>query len=1257
METANYEETIGRDEERDPPVSLGGSVDDDPYNWSDSDDNSGCPRQVGPIHWEDDVDMELAEAAGLGKGKQKERQVPSFCTNHALTSLQCTHGSTSKTEKIESLDSVDYLDAINSLIPSLNRFAFHAQKCEKCKELGHKAWILDSGASMHFTYKLNDFIEYEPVKDAGFVRTASSASLRIEGRGTILLSHFVEKKGSREITTSRIYPVYYIPGLSAMLLSMGVFLNDNQEVRGNCENITFASSLTRKPLLSAYPRHRLDTIFWIESQENTASFATIFAADYDVWHKRLGHPSQDVLKRAKELKSFPNDLKFPSHPPLCRGCAEGKLHSKSFPESDSRAQKPFDLVHSDLKEFPVLSYSKYKYFVSFLDDYSSHAWVILLRKKSDTLAAFKQFNAMVTNQFKAPIKELMSDFGGEYKSHEFDNLLKNLGIKIRTSVPHIHQQNGRAERFNRTLMDKAQALRLDACLPQSWWEFAVNTATHLYNRTPVRRLKWRTPYELVYGEVPDIGHLRVFGCGAYVHIPKDVRINKLSPRGELMIFLGYPDGVKGYLFMRLPNNILFKGVTAIFDEDMMPKCETATKRRFTPIGDKIPREKEVPPIPQETDDDGELFPPPRHRSPSPDKRDNAESEDDGPAQHSPPRTPPRQHKPLAERQPPPPPRKSGRERKVPSKPDNIYGNRNPVDIEREDRRRALGKEREVPVQRVPSAPAQGEQQLVPGPSAPDAGDSYRDAPLDMPEEHMARLAQEGGVDWINYLLAKAVADDLSLPNTLTPRKWTFRDILRMPKQQQLEWKKACFEELESLRKRQVFELTELPPGHKLIKNRWVFDIKTDGRKKARLVAKGFSQVEGIHYDEIFSPVVRFETVRLMFALAALNSWQISGLDVKTAFLYGKLDEEIYMEQPEGFKIKGQERKVLRLRRAIYGLKQASIAWWRELANSLKEMGFKRLYSDAGIYICRDDNGTFAIIVAYVDDILFVGPNKSFIIKQKKLFMAKWECRDLGDCKEFLRMRVTRKGDSIYIDQCSYLEKVIERFDMINAKYARTPLPEGYIPLPNQGEVDTKMRSEYQQVIGSLLYIMLGTRPDIAYAVTKLAQFAANPSQEHLTKARYIIRYLAGTAKYALVYHGASNKGLIAYTDSDYAADPIKRRSTTGFLFKLATGIVCWQSRAQKTIALSATEAEYMALSDCSRQAVWLQNIFSELGLPAKPTQICADNEGGIFIASNPVQERRTKHIDVRYHYVRDLIEQKRVELVWVVFGSGFLPGL
>ena len=210
----------------------------------------------------------------------------------------------------------------------------------------------------------------------------------------------------------------------------------------------------------------------------------------------------------------------------------------------------------------------------------------------------------------------------------------------------------------------------------------------------------------------------------------------------------------------------------------------------------------------------------------------------------------------------------------------------------------------------------------------------------------------------------------------------------MPTAQQKEWKAACHEELESLRKRNIFKLTKLPPGRKAIKNRWVFDIKSDGQKKARLVAKGFSQVEGIDYDKIFSPVVRFETVRMLFATAALENWHISALDVKTAFLYGKLDEEIYMEQPEGFKVKGQEDKVVRLNRAIYGLKQAALAWWKELDQSVKQLGFKRLYADAGIFVCRHKDGTILVMLAYVDDILFLGPDTSLLQSKKKLFMER-----------------------------------------------------------------------------------------------------------------------------------------------------------------------------------------------------------------------------------------------------------------------------
>jgi Reverse transcriptase (RNA-dependent DNA polymerase) len=211
----------------------------------------------------------------------------------------------------------------------------------------------------------------------------------------------------------------------------------------------------------------------------------------------------------------------------------------------------------------------------------------------------------------------------------------------------------------------------------------------------------------------------------------------------------------------------------------------------------------------------------------------------------------------------------------------------------------------------------------------------------------------------------------------------------MPSDAQKEWKAACCEELESLRRRKVFELVDPPKDRKIIRNRWVFDLKSDGRKKARLVAKGFSQIEGVDYDEIFLPVVRFETVWMMIALAALKKWHIQELDVKTTFLYGELDEELYMEQPEGFKVKGQEGKVMRLKRAIYGLKQAALAWWKALDKSMSQLGFTRLLSDSGIFFNKDKS---IVAIVYVDDVLFLGPNKKDLLHAKEEFMKK--CYDL-----------------------------------------------------------------------------------------------------------------------------------------------------------------------------------------------------------------------------------------------------------------------
>jgi hypothetical protein len=262
-------------------------------------------------------------------------------------------------------------------------------------------------------------------------------------------------------------------------------------------------------------------------------------------------------------------------------------------------------------------------------------------------------------------------------------------------------------------------------------------------------------------------------------------------------------------------------------------------------------------------------------------------------------------------------------------------------------------------------------------------------------------------------------------------------------------------------------------------------------------------------------------------------------------------------------------------------------------------------------------------------------------------MRTWECRNLGETKKFLKMRINHLKGVITLDQKDYLMTVLKHFNMHNVKEASTPLPLGYNPVPNKLPVNKKLCTKYQQVIGSLLYLILGTRPDIAFAVTKMAQFAANPSEEHLTKALYICKYLAGTMDYSLQY-GLKQEGLYAYADADWASDLESQRSTMGYLVLLSGTAISWNSRVQKMIALSSTEAQYMSLSDTCRQLVWMCSFLKELGMPVDAIPLCGDNQGAIFNASNPVQEKRTKHIDIRFHYISKKVSDGEVTLHFVI---------
>jgi len=826
-------------------------------------------------------------------------------------------------------------------------------------------------------------------------------------------------------------------------------------------------------------------MFWIHAHVVDQTKLTLLnpilkSEKHDLWHRRLAHPSDEVLRHfARSTKNFPKFQIPKEHKTVCKGCAKGKMTDKPHSENPKRMEKPFERVHCDLKEFAVQSYYKCKYFICFLDDATSHGWLYFLTKKSQAAEAINTFEAMAKTQYNATVKEFFLDNGGEFISTDFLNGLKSKGTKACFTAPYAHQSNGRAERFNRTIMEKFESMRHYACLPDSWWQFTCTYAIYLYNRTPVRRLDWITPCEQLKGEQPDLTHIKIMGCAAYVFLHKEQRKNKLSPRSELMTFIGFdPNTDKVMMFMRSPNNVIFRAQKALFDEELFPRCQKKNQipqsSRYSPpkeyptfdIGrgrDQSNEDFPYPPFPKEMSDKRSPVPAQSLPSPmpgpssprTPRRQDSTDDETRGGYQ-----TPPEQMQPPVAH-PPPAPRKLGRTRKPAEKPGNIY---KPGTIADKDHRRAL------PVNSHGVA------------SISERADPSNSCSNQLIESVLFSETERGvAQNLLATLLSKRVDEVIFATDhglTKDVRDWTPRDLLQLPANQQSEWKQAIKDELEVLVKRKVYELADLPPGRKAIKNRWVFDIKTDGRKKARLVAKGFSQIEGIDYDELFSPVVRFESVRTIFALAALEQWKVWSLDVKSAFLYGDLDEEIYMEQPAGFSIKGQEKKVLRLRRAIYGLKQATRAWWTRLNKSLEVLGFTKLYSDAGIFVSRHNDGTMVIMLAYVDDIQITGPNTKLVHEKRKLFMDKWECLDLGESREFLRMNIQYEAGRILLDQTAYLEKVLKCFGMSDAKAAKTPLPTGYCLLPFEGTSNAQLRSLYQSVIGSLLYLMLGTRPDI-----------------------------------------------------------------------------------------------------------------------------------------------------------------------------------
>jgi len=469
----------------------------------------------------------------------------------------------------------------------------------------------------------------------------------------------------------------------------------------------------------------------------------------------------------------------------------------------------------------------------------------------------------------------------------------------------------------------------------------------------------------------------------------------------------------------------------------------------------------------------------------------------------------------------------------------------------------------------------------------------------------------------------------------------------------VKWEGAMRDEIESLRKNKTWVLTRLPDGKKALQNKWVYRVKDepDGSKryKARLVVKGFLQKEGVDYTEVFSPVVKLTTIRTVLSIVAAEDLHLEQMDVKTAFLHGDLEEDIYMVQPEGFETPGKEGLVCKLEKSLYGLKQAPRQWYMKFDKFMCDRGFQRGDTDHCCYY-KNNGDTYIILLLYVDDMLITGANMSEINKLKKELSREFEMKDLGAANQILGMRITRDraAGTLTLSQEKYIKKVLERFRVDDAKPRSTPLGAHFKLSKGQSPKTTEEKQQmarvpYASAVGSLMYAMVCTRPDIAHAVGVVSRFMANPGIEHWEAIKWLLRYLKGTSNMALCYK-RNGTILQGFVDADLGGDVDSRKSTSGYVFTMGGTAVSWMSRLQKCVALSTTEAEYVAISEAGKEMVWLLTFLKEIGKDQRCRALYTDSQSALCLAKNPVFHSRTKHIQLKYHYIRELVKDGTISL-------------
>ncbi|KAK1645576.1 hypothetical protein QYE76_063381, partial [Lolium multiflorum] len=1085
-------------------------------------------------------------------------------------------------------------------------------KNKKGYSSGGPKWVFDSGCTNHMTGGrgvLDQFIE--DINKKSSITFGDNSKGKVLGYGKVEISKdlCLETVMLVEYLGYNLLSIYHLAdaGYNSYFTKyyVKVFRSDNLKLVpvGYVENNLYVVDL---------------------SKESSSLSTCLMAAKHDegwLWHRRLGHVNMRNLKQLLKGEhivgltgiSFEKDR-------VCSACVAGKQLKKKHPiKSIVTTSRPLELLHLDLfgpSHYDTLGGSKYGLVI--VDDYSRYSWVFLLKTKDETHREFITFTKKAQRMYESEIKAIRTDNGTEFKNYTMQEFVDDEGIKHEFSAPYTPQQNGVVERKNRTIIEMSRTMLSEFNSPHNFWGEAISTAVHYSNRLFLRPLHNKTPYELLTGNNPNVMYIRVFGCKCLVKNNKG-KLGKFETRTIEGIFVGYAENSHAYRYYNRSTGTIEVSCDVVFLEDNGSQVE------------------QVVPCVAGNDDDpssaikhmgiGHIRPMEIHND---DQDDGIEVSST--AQVEPSST---QAEPSSATQEPSSTQDESHSEEQEESPHS-------TEQDHDDDQETSSTHDQAQV--IPHDQALARDEFI------DHEGTIRKIKAatrasDMKVDQVLGSISRGVVTRRHHALLITYCQHHAFVSSFEPLK--VHEALVDP-----DWVIAMQEELECFTRNEVWSLVERPKDHRInvIGTKWVFKNKQDEngiviRNKARLVAQGFAQIEGMDFEDTFAPVARLEAIRILLAFASFHNFKLFQMDVKSAFLNGPLKETAYVAQPPGFEDPCRPNHVYLLHKALYGLKQAPRAWYEFLRDFLLHDGFCMGTVDSTLFTKRVKGGGLFICQIYVDDIIFGGTNPNHNKAFELLMTRKFEMSMMGELKFFLGFQVRQLAKGTFISEEKYVKDMLKKFNMTNASPMKTPMPvKGQLgSCDGEKDVDIKV---YRSMIGSFLYLC-ASRPDIMLSVGMCARFQSAPKESHLMAVKRILRYLVLTPTLGLWYPKGSTFELIGYSDSDWAGDKVDRKSTSGACQFIGRSLVSWSSKKQNSTALSTAEAEYISAASCCTQLLWMKQTLKDYGVSLGTVPLLCDNESAIKIANNPVQHCRTKHIDIRHHFLRDHVANKDIDLTHV----------